>query len=261
MNAYSAKKYFAEGMAEETKGNKIKAVQFYLLALEKNMESPEVNEKIADIYTQLAQNNSMELFYYDLELQKDYKDPDFDETSTNLLNKMRGIDSLASLYYNRSFENFESPADKRRVGLKYIKTCIKINKYDNAEYYLSIINDLPDTKRDDSILYYRADLNFYGKNYTQARTQYRSFLALHPKSVEASIKIALCHYNEHNEDYALAQLAASMKRFPDNGEAYYFLGEINIRNKDTSAACVNFHKADSLHVLAARPSIYSYCRN
>lgn len=261
MNAYSSKKYFEEGLKEETRGNEMQALNLYFSSLEKDLKNPQVNEKIADIYTKLAKNNFLELFYYDLELQKEYQEPDFDVTSTDLLVKMRSIDSLASLYYNRAFENFEAPADKRRAGLKYVKACLKTGSYQKAAEKLTVISDLQDIKRDDSVLYYRGDINFYLKNYSAAREQYRSFLALHPKSSEASIKIALCHYNEQNEDYALAQLAALMKKFPDNGEAYYFLGEIKIRDKDTAAACTNFYKADSLSVLAAKPSIYKYCRN
>ncbi len=261
MNTYSSKKYVNEGLKAEASGNHMQALSFYFSALEINLKNPEVNEKIGDIYSTFATNSSYDLFYYDLELQKDFQDPDFDATSIELLKKTRNIDSLAALYYKRAFENFETPVDQRRVGLKSIKACLKTGNYEQAADNLHKVSFLPDYKRDDSLLYYRGDVIFQTRFYDQARENYRNFLALHPSSAEASVKIAVCHYNEHNEDYALGQLAITIKRFPANGEAYYFLGQINLRNKDTLKACMNFYKADSLNVLAAKPSLYKYCRN
>lgn len=261
MNAYSSKKYFEEGLKSELKGNDMQALNFYFSALEIDLKNPEVNEKIGDMYSKFAATNSYNLFYYDLELQKELQDPDFDVTSIDLLRKTRNVDSLAALYYKRSFENSETPVDKRRVGLKSIKACLKTGNYQQAAENLYNVSLIPDFKRDDSLFYYRGDVIFQTGLYKEAREQYRNFLALHPTSAEASVKIAVCHYNEHNEDYALAQLAATIKKFPEKGEAYYFLGQINIRNTDTLKACQNFYKADSLNILAAKPSLYKYCRN
>ncbi|HSY62334.1 MAG TPA: tetratricopeptide repeat protein, partial [Cytophaga sp.] len=187
-----------------------------------------------------------------------YRKANSDENNYDLFSD---IDSLAYLYYNRSYKNSESVIEKRRVGLKIVKCCIKMGKYQKASEKLYGISDLPDLHKDDSVVYYRGDIDFYLNNFSEARSQYRKFLRLHPQSSEASIKIALCHYNEKNEDYALAQLNKAIEKFPTKGEAYYFLGEINIRDKDTIKACYNFYKADSLNVLAAKSSIYKYCRN
>jgi curved DNA-binding protein CbpA len=258
MNDYSAKKYFTEGLQEELKGNDSEAMNLYLASLEKNLESPEVNEKVGDLFTKESNRISLESNPNTLILTKDYRKLYSDETNYDLFSD---IDSLAYLYYNRSYKNFESVIEKRRVGLKIVTCCIKMRKYQKASEKLYSISDLPDLHKDDSVVYYRGDIDFYLNNFSEARSQYRKFLRLHPQSSEASIKIALCHYNEKNEDYALAQLNKVIEKFPTKGEAYYFLGEINIRDKDTTKACYNFYKADSLNVRAAKGSIYKYCRN
>lgn len=261
MNAYSSKEYFTEGLKEELNGNQAKAMGYYFSALEKNMESPEVNEKIGDVYTKLAHNNSLELFYYDLELQQKDINPHFDATSKNLLMQMQGIDSLANMYYERAFQNYELNADKRRVGFKSIKSSLKIGDYKSARHHINAIGIYPDTEDDDSVYYYLGEMNFYKKEYPEARKYFEMFSRRHPQSSESTIRIALCHYNEFNEDYALEELAMTIMKFPQQGEAYYFLGEIKRRNKDSLHSCALFYKADSLHVLAAKSAIYSYCRN
>jgi len=261
MNDYSSKQYFTQGLKEELNGNQVQAMNYYFAALEKNMESPEVNEKIGDIYTKLAQNNSLDLFYYDFELQKKDIDPDFDETSKSMLTQMQGIDSLANMYYHRSFEHYESTDDKRRVGLKSVKSSLKMGDHKGAILNINAISEYPDTKNDDSIFYYKGEISFYNKEYTKAREYFNMFARRHPNSSDANIKIALCHYNEHNEDFALGQLNTIIRRFPNNGQAYYFKGEIKRRDKDSITACNLFYKADSLNVLAAKSAIYSYCRN
>lgn len=261
MNAYSAKEYFTEGLQEELNGNQARALNYYFAALEKNIESPEVNEKIGDVYSRLAHNNSLDLFYYDLELQRRDINPDFDETSKNMLVQMHGVDSLANMYYDRALENYELNIDKRRVGFKSIKSSLKIGDYKSARHHINAIGIYPDTNEDDSVYYYLGEINFYKKEYKEALKYYEMFSRRHPQSSESTVRIALCHYNEFNEDFALAELAMSIMKFPEQGEAYYFLGEIKRRNKDSINACGLFYKADSLHVLAAKSAIYSYCRN
>lgn len=261
MNAYASKEYYTEGLKEEQKGNSVEAMGYFFSSLEKDLNNPKVNEKVGDIYTKLAHNNSLELFYFDLELQKKNVDASLDEESGNLYRKMKAIDSLAAMYYNRAFENYESDEDKRRVGLKRIRTDLKIGNFPQALAATSQIITYPDTKRDDSLLYYQAEINFQMKNYTEARTKYTSFYGLHPNSIEALVKIALCHYNENNEDFALGQLNKIIDRFPNKGEAYYFKGEIARRNRDSISACTLFYTADSLQILAAKSAIYKYCQN
>ena len=261
MNKYSSKEYFTEGLKQELQGNQNQALSYYFAALEKDMESPEVNEKIGDLYTRLAHNNSLDLFYYDLELQRKDINPNFDETSKNMLIQMQGIDSLANLYYGRALKNYELNNDKRRVGFKSIKSSLKIGDYRTAGNNINTIGLYPDTQQDDSIFYYSGELNFYKKDYSEARKYFEIFSRRHPNSSQAITRIALCHYNEFNEDYALAELAKAIMRFPNQGEAYYFLGEIKRRNKDSINCCTLFHKADSLHVLVAKSALYTYCRN
>lgn len=261
MNDYSSKQYFTQGLREELNGNEIQAMNYYFAALEKNLDNPEVNEKIGDIYTKLAHNNSLELFYYDLELQQKDINPDFDETSKKLLAQMQGIDSLANMYYYRSLENYELNQDKRRVGFKSVKSSLKIGDYKKATNSLSNLALYQDTQNDDSVYYYKGEVEFYKKDYAKAREYFNMFARRHPNSSEANIKIALCHYNEHNEDLALGQLNNIILKFPNIGQTYYFKGEITRRNKDSINACALFYKADSLNVLAAKSAIYSYCRN
>ena len=261
MNEYASKEYFVEGLKEEQKGNDAEAMGYFFASLEKDIDNPKVNEKVGDVYTKLAQNNSLELFYYDLELQKKEIDANQYEESINLYKNMRGIDSLAAMYYNRAFQNCKLDDDKRRVGLKLIRTDLKIGNYAEALVHVNNIITYPDTKRDDSLLYYQADIHFQMKNYTEARRLYTRFVRYHSNSAEALIKIALCHYNEKNEDYALGQLNKVIDRFPNQGEAYYFKGEIARRNRDPGLSCDLFYKADSLHVLAAKSAIYKYCQN
>jgi len=261
MNEYASKEYYAEGLKEEQRGNNVEAMGYFFSSLEKDLNNPKVNEKVGDIYTKLAQNNSLELFYFDLELQKKNVDASLDEESANLYRRMRSIDSLAAMYYNRAFENYESEEDKRRVGLKRVRTDLKIGNFTEAMVAASQISNYADTKRDDSVLYYQAEINFQMKNYTEARRQYTSFYGLHTNSSDAMIRAALCHYNENNEDFAIGQLNKVIARFPEKGEAYYFKGEIARRNQDSTSACTLFYQADSLNVLAAKPAIYKYCEN
>ncbi|WP_018342075.1 DnaJ domain-containing protein [Cytophaga aurantiaca] len=261
MNAYASNEYYTEGLKEEQKGNNVEAMGYFFSSLEKDLENPKVNEKVGDIYSKLAHNNSIELFYFDLELQKKAVDASLDEESADLYRKMKSIDSLAAMYYNRAFENYESDEDKRRVGLKRIRTDIKIGNFREAMVAASQINNYPDAKRDDSVLYYQAEINFQMKNYTEARRQYMSFYGLHHKSSDALIRSALCHYNESNEDFAIGQLNKVIAQFPDKGEAYYFKGEIARRNQDSISSCTLFYKADSLNVLAAKAAVYKYCEN
>lgn len=261
MNAYASNEYYIEGLKAEQKGNTAEAMDYFYSSLEKDMDNPKSNEQMGDIFTKLAQNNSIELFYFDLELQKKNVDASVDEESADLYKKMRAIDSLAALYYNRSFENYETDADKRRVGLKQIRTELKIGNFREAMVAASQISSYKDSKHDDSVLYYQAEINFQMKNYAEARRQYTAFYAMHPNSSDALIRTALCHYNESNEDFALSQLNKAIARFPEKGEAYYFKGEIARRNNDSISACALFYKADSLNVLAAKPAIYKYCEN
>lgn len=261
MNEYASKEYYAEGLKEEKKGNNVEAMGYFFSSLEKDLYNPKVNEKVGDIYSKLAHNNSIELFYFDLELQKKDIDASLDEESAELYKKMKSIDSLAAMYYNRAFENYESDEDKRRVGLKRIRTDIKIGNFREAMVAASQIINYPDAKRDDSVLYYQAEINFQMKNYTEARRQYMSFYGLHQKSSDALTRAALCHYNEGNEDLAIGQLNKNIAQFPEKGEAYYFKGEIARRNQDSISSCILFYKADSLNVLAAKPAIYKYCEN
>lgn len=259
MNAYASDKYYAEGLKEEQKGNNVKAMGYFFSSLEKDLNNPKVNEKVGDIYTKLAQNNSLELFYFDLELQKKDIDASLDEESAKMYRNMRGIDSLAAMYYNRALENYEFDEDKRRVGLKLVRTDLKIGNNNEALANIRKIEKYSDRNRDDSVLYYQADINFQMKNYVEARHQYTSFYGLHSNSADALVKVALCHYNEKNEDFALGFLDNVIKKFPNKGEAYYFKGEIIRRNRDSISACILFYKAESLEVLAAKQAIYKYC--
>ena len=261
MNAYASKEYYAEGLKEEKKGNNAEAMGYYFASLEKDLDNPKVNEKVGDLYSKLAHNNSLELFYFDLELQRNDIDASLDEESAGMYKNMRGIDSLAALYYNRAFDNYESEEDKRRVGLKRVRTDLKIGNYREAMVATSQIIAYPDTKRDDSVLYYQAEINFQMKNYEEARRQYTSFYGLHKNSSDALIRTALCHYNENNEDFAIGQLNKAIAQFPNKGEAYYFKGEIARRNSDSISACALFYTADSLQILAAKSAIYKYCEN
>ena len=260
MNDYAAKEYFAEGLHEEQKGNEVKAMGYYLTSLEKDYENPLTNEKIGDIYSKLAHNNTIELFYFDLELQKKNIDASLNTESTQLLNNIRGIDSLSAMYFNRSFENYELDADKRRVGLKLLRTDLKIGNFTKALSDSERLKTMPDAAKDDSLIYYQAEIHFLMKNYEEARKTYTSFYALHPTSADALIRIALCNYNEHNEDFAISQLDKAIIKFPTKGEAYYFKGEIARRNQDSTAACNLFEIADQLNVLAAKTAIYKYCQ-
>jgi curved DNA-binding protein CbpA len=261
MNEYASNEYYTAGLKEEQKGNTVEAMGYFFSSLEKDLNNPKVNEKVGDIYTKLAQNNSLELFYFDLDLQKKNIDASLNEESGNMYRKMRGIDSLAAMYYNRALENYEFDTDKRRVGLKLVRTDLKTGNTVQALYNINSIQKYADTKRDDSILYYKANINFQMKHYAEARRLYTSFFGLHSNSADAYIKIALCHYNESNEDFALGQLNKAIARFPENGDAYYFKGEIIRRSRDSISACTLFRKADSLNVLAAKPAIYKYCKN
>jgi len=260
MNEYSSKKYFTEGLKEELKGNNAQAMGYYLEALDKNMNSPEINEKMGDIYTKLSQNNSLELFYFNLELQKNYTNEN-EAASNELYSDIQGIDSVASLYYKRAYENYESNTDKLRTGLKIVKSLLKIGSYSAALNQLNSIDRLQDLKENDSLIYYRGDIGFHQKKYSEARKFYELFLVQHPKSYESIIKIGLCHFNEGNEDFALASLNRAIKGNPQKGEAYYFKGQIRFHEKDLPGACSLFYKADSLNVLAAKAAIYTYCRN
>ena len=260
MNNYAAKEYFVEGLQEEQKGNEVKAMGYYFSSLEKNFDNPITNEKIGDIYSKLAHNNSIELFYFDLELQKKNIDSNFDTESTQLLNNIRGIDSLSAMYFNRSFENYEFDSDKRRVGLKLLRTDLKIGNFTKALSNSERLKKMPDATKDDSLIYYQAEIYFLTKNYEEARKFYTSFYDFHPTSADALIRIALCNYNEHNEDFAINQLDKAILKFPTKGEAYYFKGEIARRNKDSTAACNLFEIADQLNVLAAKTAIYKYCQ-
>jgi curved DNA-binding protein CbpA len=260
MNDYAAKEYFTEGLQEEQKGNEVKAMGYYFSSLEKNFNNPIVNEKIGDIYSKLAHNNSIELFYFDLELQKRNIDASLDKESTQLLNNIRDIDSLSAMYFNRSFENYELDSDKRRVGLKLLRTDLKIGNFSKGLYDSKRLKMMPDAAKDDSLIYYQAEIHFLMKNYEEARKSYTSFYAFHPTSADALIKIALCNYNEHNEDFAINQLDKAILKFPTKGEAYYFKGEIARRNQDSIAACNLFEIADQLNILAAKTAIYKYCQ-
>jgi curved DNA-binding protein CbpA len=260
MNDYAAKEYFTEGLQEEQKGNEVKAMGYYFSSLEKNFDNPITNEKIGDIYSKLAHNNSIELFYFDLELQKKNIDAGLDKESTQLLNNIRGIDSLSAMYFNRSFENYELDSDKRRVGLKLLRTDLKIGNFTKALSDSKRLKMMPDAAKDDSLIYYQAEIYFLMKDYEEARKSYTSFYAFHPTSADALIRIALCNYNEHNEDFAINQLDKAILKFPTKGEAYYFKGEIARRNQDSIAACNLFEIADQLNVLAAKTAIYKYCQ-
>ncbi len=259
MNAYAAKDYFIQGLKEESNGNLSLAKYYYWAALEKDNDNPEINEKVGDIYSKLGRNNSLELFYYDLELQKKNIDPHFDETSKDMLMVMQVQDSAANFHFGKAYDNYEEINDKRRVGLKSVKASLKMTDYKTAQKNLNEVTKL--SKHDDSTIYYQAEINFHLKNYSEARKYYAAFASLHPKSTEALIRVALCRYNEGSEDLAVGQLNTVIKNFPDNGEAYYFKGEIARRQKDTVKACDLFMKADSLNVPVAQAAIYSYCSN
>lgn len=259
MNAYAAKEYFIQGLREESNGNISMAKYYYWAALEKDGNNPEINEKFGDMCSKLGHNNSLELFYYDLELQKKNIDPDFDETSKNMLSQIQIQDSAANFHFRKAYDNYEQINDKRRVGLKSVKTALKTADYKTAQRNLNEVTKL--STHDDSTIYYQGEIDFHLKNYTEARKSFAAFAGLHPKSTEAWIRVALCRYNEGSEDLALGQLNTVIKNFPDNGEAYYFKGEITRRQKDTAKACNLFMKADSLNVPAAKAAIYSYCSN
>ena len=260
MNDYAAKEYFAEGLIEEKKGNQVKAMGYYFSSLEKDVENPVTNEKIGDIYSKLAHNNSIELFYFDLELQKNNINANFDTESTQRLNNIRGIDSLSAMYFNRSFDNYELDSDKRRVGLKLLRTDLKIGNFSKALSDSDRLKIMPDADKDDSLIYYQAEIHFLMRNYEDARKSYTSYYALHPTSADALIRIALCHFNEHNEDFAINQLDKAILKFPNKGESYYFKGEIARRNQNTTNACNLFEIADQLNVLAAKTALYKYCQ-
>jgi hypothetical protein len=259
MNAYAAKEYFIQGLKEESNGKLSLAKYYYSAALEKDNDNPEINEKVGDIYSKSGHNNSLELFYYDLELQKRNIDPDFDKTSKNMLAGIQVLDSAANFHFRKAYDHYEQINDKRRVGLKSIKSALKTTDYKTAQRNLNEVAKL--SRHDDSTIYYQGEINFHLKNYTEARKSFAAFASLHPESIAALIRIALCRYNEGSEDLAIGQLNMVIKNFPDNGEAYYFKGEITRRQKEIVKACDLFMKADSLNIPAAKAAIYSYCSN
>ncbi len=259
MNEYTSREYFTAGLKEELKGNDIQAMNYYSASLEKNMSNPEVNEKMGDIYTKLSQNNSMELFYYNLELQTKYIEED--NASADMYSAIHQMDSIAAMYYRRALDNYNLIEDRYRVGLKIVRSALKIGNYNEAMIQLNQVENLRDLNREDSVIYYKGDINFHQKHFSTARTLYKTFLRKHPDSYEARIKIGLCHFNEGNEDFALVELNKAIEKDPQKGEAYYFKGQIKFRDKNMSEACNLFYKADSLNVLAAKAAIYTYCRN
>ena len=95
--------------------------------------------------------------------------------------------------------------------------------------------------------------------YKDSRAYFTEFFDKHPKSVESKIKMALCHFNEGNEDYAMVDLNDAIYTFPKRGEAYYYKGRIRITEQDTAAACKLFRKADSLNYRQGNEALYIYC--
>jgi curved DNA-binding protein CbpA len=258
MNAYAAKKYYEDGLLAEKSGNKTEALGYYFASIEKDYDNPKVNEKIADLYETFTTVSNSKTYENNFDLQSKETDPNDVERYYNSTKNISGIDSIALLYYKRAQENYELDNDKYRIGLKIVKTCIKMHNYTEASNVIHFLST--NENKTDSLLYFQGDIQFHLKNYVEARDFFTRFTWLHPTSSEAYVKIGLCHYNELNEDFALGHLEKATKKFPDRGESYYFLGEIARRNNNIPNACYYFHKADSLQVPIAKEAILEYCQ-
>ncbi len=258
MNAYASKKYYEDGLRTEKSGNKTEALGHYFASLEKDIDNPKINEKIADLYETFTAVSNSKTYENNFDLQSKETDPNDVERYYNSIRNISGIDSIALLYYKRAQENYELNNDKYRVGLKIVKTYIKMHNFAEASNVIKFLTT--DENKTDSILYFQGEIQFHLKNYVEARDFFTRFTWLHPMSSEAYVKIGLCHYNESNEDFALGQLDKATKKFPDRGESYYFLGEIARRNNNMTNACYYFHKADSLDVPIAKEAILDYCQ-
>lgn len=221
MNRYAAEDAYEKAQVLEKQGRHKQAFMLYTDAIGFDKEYAEAYEKRAD-----ARIHSI----------LDYNGAEYD--------------------YTNAIVHAKNPSGN--LYLKRASCLIKLMKYNLA--LIDLDSAIRKDKTLDSAVFYKAEVNYFIENYTNAIPVYSSFLLLHPGSSEVLLKRGFCYYKTEKYQQALQDFDTIIKTKPEEAETFYYRGFTHFALNDSTRGCTDLNYALVFGFPDAEAAQKKYCR-